>query len=225
MPEEVLAKAFDPFFTTKPAGQGTGLGLSQVYGFVTQSAGHIRLKSEVGRGTTLRIHLPRVQADAPSLAKSETGVCGPAGAELILVVDDEPAVLEFSSTALAELGYRVLSAGDPAAALDLLRQHRDINLLFTDVVMPGVSGPQLATSARALHPQLKVLFTSGYTRDELGHNSLQSPGVHLLNKPYSLDVLARQVREVLDEPVTATTLTSRSALDGGTAKRPAAGGE
>lgn len=202
MPAEVLAKAFDPFFTTKPAGRGTGLGLSQVYGFVTQSAGHVRLESELGRGTTIRIHLPRVlQADStPVVATSGGDACGPVRAELILVVDDEPGVLEFSSTALAELGYRVLTAGSPAAALDLLKQHREVDLLFTDVVMPGASGPQLAAAARVLSPQLKVLFTSGYTRDEMGHNGVQDPGVHLLHKPYSLDALARQVRAVLDEP-------------------------
>lgn len=201
MTPEVLAKAFDPFFTTKAVGQGTGLGLSQVYGFVAQSTGHIKLASDPGRGTTVRIYLPRLTQveDLPVPAPSPSPSTE-VRQELVLVVDDEPAVLEFSSTALAELGYRILTADSAATALKILQARQDIDLLFTDVVMPETSGHQLAQAAKALHPQLKVLYTSGYTRDEVMQDGALDQGIHLLAKPYSIDEMAKRVRLVIEEP-------------------------
>ncbi|MGN7837305.1 PAS domain-containing protein [Stenotrophomonas sp. 22385] len=201
MSQEVIAKAFDPFFTTKQVGQGTGLGLSQVYGFVKQSAGHVKLCSEVGHGTTVKLYLPRLLAEAALVDTPITsGTTLPAGSrELILVVEDEPAVRQFSVEALTALGYEVLSADGAAAALDLLDGHADIALLFTDVVMPEVNGRQLADQALRRRPGLKVLFTTGYSRNALERDGVIDPGVQLIGKPFTVDTLATRVRAVLGE--------------------------
>ena len=200
MTEQVTAKAFDPFFTTKEVGKGTGLGLSQVYGFIKQSGGHVKIYSEPGVGTTIKVYLPRlvgsVEAEpsegiAASLARGE-------GDELILVVEDEPSVRQFSVDALTELGYRVVEADNAERALALLDQHRNITLLFTDIVMPDTNGRKLADEARRRRPDLKVLFTTGYTRNAIVHNGVLDPGVDLIGKPYSVDELAKKVRDVLD---------------------------
>ncbi len=177
MAEDVIARAFDPFFTTKEVGKGTGLGLSQVYGFVKQSGGHVAIYSEPGEGTTVKVYLPRLvgsEEDAPTdKAASEL----PLGSvqEVILVVEDEPAVRQFSVDALAELGYRVLEADGAAAALRLLGAHSEIELLFTDVVMPDVNGRKLADEARRRRPDLKVLFTTGYTRNAVVQTECSMP--------------------------------------------------
>ena len=206
MPAEVVAKAFDPFFTTKPAGRGTGLGLSQVYGFVRQSGGQIRIESEVGVGTTIRIHLPRFvgsQTLAPEpLQKKGIPAKLPAGrpAEIILVVEDELRVRQLSVEALRDLGYTVIHAG---SALDGLREidaHPNVTLLFTDVVMPDVNGRRLADEALRRSPDLKVLFTTGYTRDAVVRNGVLEPGVNLITKPFTVAELATRVREVIDGP-------------------------
>ncbi|NIJ69975.1 PAS domain-containing protein [Xanthomonas sp. 60] len=200
MSAEVMAKAFEPFFTTKKVGQGTGLGLSQVYGFVKQSSGHVRLSSTEGQGTTLRVYLPRLLDEVRPVAVTQ----GPAaasvrgGAELILVVDDEPAVRQFSIDALTELGYPVVAAENAAGALRLLDEQPGIVLLFTDVVMPEVNGRQLADAARHRYPDLKVLFTTGYSRNALVHDGVLDSGVQLIGKPFTVEALARRVREVLD---------------------------
>ena len=167
MPEEVIAKAFDPFFTTKAVGKGTGLGLSQVYGFIKQSDGHVKIYSEPGHGTTIKIYLPRLDA-APveELARPEPSAAVPeAGRRTILVVEDEPGVRAFTTEALSELGYTVLAADGGAAALRILDAHPEIDLLFTDVVMPDMNGRKVADEARVRRPDLKVLFTTGYTRN------------------------------------------------------------
>ena len=195
MPPEVMAKAFDPFYTTKKVGKGTGLGLSQVYGFVEQSAGHVRMSSDVGQGTVVQIWLPRLEGGVELAAPAEAdATASPTGhQELILVVDDEPAVRQFSTDALTELGYRVLAADGAARALQLLDAHPDIVLLFTDVVMPEVNGRQLAEQALKRRPDLKVLFTTGNSRNTLVQDGVLAPSVQLIGKPFTVDALATRV--------------------------------
>ncbi len=200
MSPEVVAKAFDPFFTTKDVGRGTGLGLSQVYGFVKQSGGHVKIYSEPGEGTVVKIYLPRLVGISPESLVAETPADVPGGdiQEVVLVVEDEPAVRQFSVDALSELGYRVLEADGAAAALKLLDAHPEIALLFTDVVMPEVNGRKLADEAMKRRPDLKVLFTTGYTRNAVVHHGVLDAGVHLIGKPFTIEELAARVREVLD---------------------------
>ena len=200
MPEAVIAKAFDPFFTTKAVGKGTGLGLSQVYGFVKQSGGHVKIYSELKQGTTVKIYLPRLVAADAAAASVAISRHEPLGGmqELVLVVEDEPAVRQFSTAALVELGYRVLEADGAEAALRVLDAHPEIVLMFTDIVMPGMNGARLAEAALLRRPDLKVLFTTGYTRNAVVHNGVVDPGVELIGKPFSIEQLAAKVRKVLD---------------------------
>ncbi|MBM0205642.1 response regulator [Micromonospora sp. STR1s_5] len=200
MPQEIIAKAFDPFFTTKEVGKGTGLGLSMVYGFVKQSGGHVKIYSEVGHGTTLKVYLPRFSGLESDTDYELDDADVPLGEEqeVVLVVEDEPAVRQFSLDALSELGYRVLEADGAGSALRILEAHPEVALLFTDVVMPDVNGRKLAEEARLRRPDLKVLFTTGYTRNAIVHNGVLDPGVQLIGKPYSVEQLAAKVREVLD---------------------------
>lgn len=204
MTPEVMEQAFEPFFTTKPRGEGTGLGLSMAYGFVKQSGGHIRLYSEAGHGTTVRIYLPRSFAAASSEPERKAAPAA-GGSETVLVVEDDEAVRAAVAAMLSELGYRVLQAGDGDEAMRLLERSErgDINarfdLLFTDVVMPGeISSTELARRAKLHYPQLAVLFTSGYTQNAIVHGGRLDPGVQLLSKPYRREELARKVRQVLD---------------------------
>jgi signal transduction histidine kinase len=200
MTPDVLAKAFDPFFTTKEPGKGTGLGLSQVYGFVKSSGGHIKIYSEPGEGTTVKIYLPRAEAPEVEIDLDQAGrflVPGDTH-ETILVVDDEDAVRHFAVEALSELGYRVLEASTARAALDLLAARPEIVLLLSDVVMPDVNGRKLADQARGLRPDLKVLYMTGYTRNAVVHNGVLDKGVHMIGKPFTLDELAAKVRGLLD---------------------------
>jgi len=200
MDRATVEHAFEPFFTTKPVGKGTGLGLSQVYGFVKQSGGHVKIYSEVGVGTTVRIYLPRltaaVEADAAAAPPpAPRGV----GQEKILVLEDHDDVRAHSVEVLRELGYLVLEAGDGPTALSLMASHGDFDLLFTDVVLPGgMSGAQVAAEAKARWPGLKVLFTTGYARNAIVHHGRLDIGVHLLTKPFGYDALANKVRQVLD---------------------------
>ena len=200
MTSEVIARAFDPFFTTKAAGVGTGLGLSQVYGFVKQSDGHLKVYSEVGQGTTVKIYLPRFvgQLEAipalPMRAEMQPG----RPEEVVLVVEDEERVRELAVATLRELGYSVIHAHDAISALRQLDAHPEVTLLFTDIVMPGVNGRKLADEAVRRRPDLRVLFTTGYTRNAVVHNGVLDAGVDLLGKPYGLDQLAAKVRDVLD---------------------------
>lgn len=201
MPQEVVARAFDPFFTTKEVGRGTGLGLSQVYGFVKQSGGHVRIYSEVGEGTTVKVYLPRLLGAVEEVAGVAMDETLPRGEsqELILLVEDEPGVRQFSFDALSELGYRVLEADGAAAALTLIDAHPEITLMFTDVVMPEVNGRKLADAARKRRPGLKILFTTGYTRNAVVHNGVLDPGVHLIGKPFTVEELASAVRRAIEE--------------------------
>ena len=197
MDSEVAALAFEPFFTTKPVGQGTGLGLSMAYGFVKQSGGHIQLASEPGKGTSVSIYLQRIDAVsrtvvAPRLEEAERG------SEIILVVEDDPDVRMTAVSTLKQLGYKVLDADDGQAALGIVQSGVHIDLLFTDVVMPGpVSSTELAALAQRTLPGLCVLFTSGYTRNALSTDGRLDPGIELLSKPYRHEQLATRIREVL----------------------------
>jgi CheY-like chemotaxis protein len=200
MPPEVADRVFEPFFTTKPIGQGTGLGLSQVYGFVKQSSGHVRVYSEVGRGTTIKIYLPRFHGeDAPEDAPDRQAALAGSAGETILVVEDEALVRAFSCEVLRELGYRVLEAGDAETALRLLAPEERVDLLFTDVVLPGGrTGRELADEAVRRVPGIKVLYTTGYARNAIVHHGRLDPGVRLLTKPFAFEDLATQVRDALD---------------------------
>lgn len=200
MTAEVIAKAFDPFFTTKGVGKGTGLGLSQVYGFIRQSGGHVKIYSEPGHGTTIKLYLPRYWGeDAPVDTRRPAGpVRGGHAGEVILVVEDEARVRAFTADALRELGYTVLQAESGAAALAVLESGQPVSLLFTDVVMPAMTGKQLAERALALQPGLRVVYTSGYTRNAVVHNGVLDPGTSFLAKPFNLEQLAAKIREALD---------------------------
>ena len=200
MSAEVIAKAFDPFFTTKGAGKGTGLGLSQVYGFVRQSGGHVKIYSEPGVGTSVKIYLPRLygEAAATEQAKRLSSVHRGSRSEVVLVVEDDERVRAVSVEALKELGYGVVEAAGPSEALRLLDEGQQVTLLFTDVVMPDMSGRQLADRARVKRPALEVLYTTGYTRNAIVHNGMLDPGTHLLTKPFSIEELAAKVRKILD---------------------------
>ena len=200
MTQEVQAKAFDPFFTTKDVGQGTGLGLSQVYGFVKQSRGHVKIYSEVDEGTTIKIYLPRLHAEHE--IESTVEVAAPVrgrASEMILVVEDDEDVRASTTEMLRDLGYTILEAANALNGLKLIENHPEIRLLFTDVGLPGgMNGRQLADEARRRRSKLKVLFASGYARNAIVHDGRLDPGVELVTKPFTQDVLAARVRDILD---------------------------
>jgi signal transduction histidine kinase/ActR/RegA family two-component response regulator len=200
MTPEVMGQAFDPFFTTKPPGKGTGLGLSQVLGFVKQSNGHVKIYSEVGRGTTVKVYLPRFTGEGPTAVPVDEGVQSPLGQreELILVVEDDAGVRNLSVEALRELGYSVIHTGSPGEALREIERRPEITLLFTDIVMPEMTGRDLAEKAQALRPGLKVLYTTGYTRNAVVHNGIVDIGTAFLPKPFIIDHLAFKVRQTID---------------------------
>jgi PAS domain S-box-containing protein len=207
MPPEIIAQAFEPFFSTKPEGKGTGLGLSMVYGFVKQSGGHVRIYSEVGTGTTIKLYLPRVDQREDVLVSSDSAAIA-GGAETILVAEDDSEVRLTVVETLRDLGYRVLTANDAASALTVIESRVAIDLLFTDVVMPGtLKSPELARKAKERLPGVAVLFTSGYTENAIVHGGRLDLGVELLSKPYSREMLARKFRQVMakkDLPVKRT---------------------
>lgn len=203
---EIKEKIFEPFFTTKEQGRGTGLGLSLVYGFVQRSGGHIKIYSEAGKGTSIRIYLPR--SDKDTIEETGTPViqsAPPTGNETILVVDDEEALLEVAETYLTRLGYKVLTAISGSDALNILYKHQDIDMLFSDIIMPGkINGYQLATSCREKYPSIKILLTSGFTKEREKYEGGGSPFLNtlsknILNKPYNQDELAQAIRDVLDK--------------------------
>jgi signal transduction histidine kinase len=199
MSADVAARVFDPFFTTKPTGKGTGLGLSQVYGFVKQSRGHIKIYSEPGSGTTVKVYLPRLVADAKDIKRTtpEPMRTGDRN-EIILVVEDDPLMRRLATEALHELGYTVFDCDGAANALATLDRVTDVKLLFTDVVMPDINGKKLADEAVRRRPGLKVLFTTGYTANAVVHGGVLDTGVNFISKPFTLDQLAAKVRTVLD---------------------------
>ena len=202
MSKEVAARAFEPFFTTKAEGQGTGLGLSQVFGFIKQSDGHVKLYSESEQGTVVKLYLPRDVADAPpddepppSESRAPVG-----NGETVLVVEDDAQVRSYSTEAVSELGFRVLAAADAEEALRLLDRNPEIAVLFTDVGLPGMNGRRLAEEAVRRRSELKLLFTTAYARNAIVHHGLLDRGVHLLPKPFTFDALARKLREVVGRP-------------------------
>ncbi len=209
MPPDVVNRAFDPFFTTKGVGKGTGLGLSQVFGFVKQSRGHVKIYSEPGEGTVIKMYLPRfygAEGGASDYASATpTDLPRAQGEEIILVVEDEDRVRHMSVDSLRELGYTVVQAADAAQALSVLAIQPRIDLLFTDIVMPDMNGRILADKAREQRPGLRVLYTTGYTRNAIVHNGMLDPGVAFLAKPFTLDQLAEKIRQVLGEDRAAPT--------------------
>ena len=198
MSREIIERAFDPFFTTKRAGQGTGLGLSQVYGFVKQSGGHVKIYSEVGEGTSINIYLPRLAGSAQTVTEAVAAPRVAERGETILVTEDDAEVRGYVMETLEGLGYNVLGAPAAEEALRLIGNGAKIDLLLTDVIMPGANGRKLALEAQERQPSLKVLFMTGYSRNAIVHRGRLDPGVALLQKPLSSDMLAATVRRVLD---------------------------
>jgi CheY-like chemotaxis protein len=202
---EILDQVFDPFFTTKPPGEGSGLGLAMVHGFIKQSGGHVRIYSEEGRGTTVKVYLPRYvgeeEVSAAPAGKIEDLSPIPRAKpnESILLVEDNAGVREYARDILLELGYGVREAASEQEALRLVAKKPHISLLFTDVVLGDSNGRVLAEKLRRIYPGLLVLFTTGYTRNAIVHQGRLDPDVHLLNKPFTQHELARKVRELLDE--------------------------
>jgi CheY-like chemotaxis protein len=200
MTPEVQARAFDPFFTTKPMGQGTGLGLSMIYGFVRQSGGQVRVYSEVGKGTTMCLYFPRYGGTVP-----EDGAEGPAEkagsgtGEVVLVVDDEATVRMLIAEVLGEAGYTIIEAGDGPAAMKVLQSDRRLDLLITDVGLPGgMNGRQVADAARLARQDLKILFITGFAENAAVANGDLDPGMEILAKPFAMSTLAGRVRDMLD---------------------------
>ena len=200
MSAETIERAFDPFYTTKPLGEGTGLGLSMIYGFVRQSGGQVRIYSEVGQGTTMCLYLPRAHADEERDGDGGggTGPLEAGGGETVLVVDDEPAVRLLVVDILEDLGYNAIEAGDGPAGLAVIETDQRIDLLITDVGLPkGMNGRQLADAARVHRPELKILFITGYAENAVVGNGHLDPGMHVLTKPFGMDALAARIRDLI----------------------------
>ncbi len=199
MPPDVVARAFDPFFTTKPIGQGTGLGLSMLYGFVRQSGGQVRIYSEPGQGSNVCVYLPRHRGQAvpPEPAAAIAPLHRADHGQTVLVVDDEPTVRMLVTEVLEGLGYLALEAAAGPAGLDILRGAGRIDLLVTDVGLPGMNGRQLADAARGLRPGLKVLFITGYAENALISHGHLEPGMQVLTKPFALDGLAARIKDMI----------------------------
>jgi CheY-like chemotaxis protein len=201
MDAETQARIFEPFFTTKGTGKGTGLGLSTVYGIVKQSGGYVFVYSEPGRGATFKIYLPRIDEAIEGVPTATADPGQPSGTETVLLVEDEPGVRGFVRETLHLQGYRVLEARHGFEALVIATRHQDpIHLLLTDVVMPQMSGRELADQLVSLRKDLRILYISGYTENAVVHHGVLEPGTAFLQKPFTPDVLIRKVREVLDAP-------------------------
>ncbi len=198
MAPEVVDKAFDPFFTTKPIGQGTGLGLSMIYGFAKQSNGHVRIYSEVGQGTTVKLYLPRAPVAAAQEGEQAAAEAPRGRGETVLVVEDEPGVRLLVTEVLDELGYDCIEAADARAAIPILQSERRIDLLVTDVGLPNMNGRQLADIARQARPDLRVLFITGYAQNAAVRGGFLGPGMEMLTKPFALDTLAAKIREMIE---------------------------
>jgi CheY-like chemotaxis protein len=197
-----VARIFDPFFTTKEKDEGTGLGLSTVYGIVKQHKGHVSVYSNLGLGSTFKVYLPRITSPSlPEQPKASTSPIKSHGDETVLVVEDEAIVRDLACELLGILGYTALEAGDPDEAIAVCDQHEGkIHLLLTDVVLPKMDGKSLFDRIAPTRPEMKVLFMSGYTDDAIVHHGVLDRGVHFLQKPFTTEILARKVREALDDP-------------------------
>jgi CheY-like chemotaxis protein len=200
MSAETVEKAFEPFFTTKETGKGTGLGLSQVYGFMKQSGGHVKIYSERGDGTTIKLYLPRHDGDDATIPQSDEGGSDRGNGETILIVEDDDGVRQYASEILRDLNYQILEARDSATALRLLDADKPFDLLLTDVVLPGKNGRELATEIERRRPGIKVIFMTGYSRNAIVHHGRLDRGTELITKPLIEGVLARKIRQVLDGP-------------------------
>jgi len=200
MPPDILSRVFEPFFTTKELGQGTGLGLSQVYGFIKQSGGHIKIYSEVGHGTTVKLYFPRIRGSAAEEIDEGDGLLlGGEHMETILLVEDDSDLRTYVSDILTGLRYRVIAAPNANAALEILKDGKTtVDLLLTDVIMPGMNGRELATEALKSRPDLQVIYMTGYSRNAVVHQGRLDDGVNLLQKPVSQGELATRVRVALD---------------------------
>ncbi|MBM0207177.1 response regulator [Micromonospora sp. STR1s_5] len=199
MPPDVIKRAFEPFFTTKPLGQGTGLGLSMVYGFARQSEGHLKIYSEEGKGTAVKIYLPRHRGAAE--AEDEGGRFAPPlrsdAGETVLVVEDDPVIRDLVVEVLQELGYRTLEASDGVAGLRFLQSRERVDLMVTDVGLPGLNGRQLADQARETRPDLKVLFITGYAENATVANGFLDSGMEMITKPFAIETLVTKVNAML----------------------------
>ncbi|AHE57199.1 hypothetical protein NX02_28085 [Sphingomonas sanxanigenens DSM 19645 = NX02] len=200
MSQDVIAKAFEPFFTTKPLGQGTGLGLSMIYGFARQSEGYARIYSEVGKGTTVKLYLPRWRgaAEGDEVEPAMT-VPGAEDGETVLVVEDEAVVRGLIVDVLGELGYNAIEAADGPRGLEILQSRQRIDLLITDIGLPGLNGRQVADGGRAIRPGLKILFMTGYAENAALASGFLEPGMAMITKPFAMDVLANRIREIIEE--------------------------
>ncbi|TBR28330.1 MAG: response regulator, partial [Reyranella sp.] len=201
MDAETVARAFEPFFTTKPIGQGTGLGLSMIYGFARQSEGHVEIESEPGRGTIVHLCLPRFEGEASDEAAPDATRAVPAETgETVLVIEDEPVVRGLVVEVLADLGYRAIEAADGPQGLEIVQSPQRIDLLITDVGLPGLNGRQVADAARALRPDLRVLFMTGYAENAVLAAGSLEPGMTLITKPFTMEAVATRVREIIEAP-------------------------
>jgi len=199
MSPDILKRVFDPFFTTKPIGQGTGLGLSMIYGFVKQSRGHIRLESEPQAGTTVTLFLPRRHGSVAKRADITSTPAPTQGAgETVLLVEDDPSIRLLVTEVLQELGYASLEASDGDAALEVLRSGGRLDLMITDVGLPGINGRQLADIGREHRPGLKVLFLTGYAEHATSRSNFLAPGMEMMTKPFAIADLARKIREMIE---------------------------
>jgi CheY-like chemotaxis protein len=201
MSADTIARAFEPFFTTKPIGQGTGLGLSMIYGFARQSDGYAKIYSEIGKGTTVKLYLPRHRGPteeddlAPTITQAHAAEAG----ETVLVVEDEPVVRGLIVEILSDLGYQALEAADGPSGLDILQSRRKIDLLITDVGLPGLNGRQVADAARALRPNLKVLFMTGYAENAALASGFLEHGMAMITKPFAMEALVSRIRGILED--------------------------
>jgi CheY-like chemotaxis protein len=198
MSRETIDHAFEPFFTTKEAGKGTGLGLSQVYGFMKQSGGHVKIYSEPGEGTTIKLYLPRREGDEADISSDSSEGSDRGQGETILIVEDDDGVRQYAAEILRDLNYQIIEAKDSATALRLLDAEKQFDLLLTDVVLPGKNGRELADEVERKRPEVKIIFMTGYSRNAIVHHGRLDAGTELIPKPLIERSLARKIRQVLD---------------------------
>jgi CheY-like chemotaxis protein len=196
MPPKMLSHVFEPFFTTKAAGRGTGLGLSQVYGFLKQSGGHVNIYSEEGHGTCIKMYFPRAYAAATSLAAEEPSAVVSGNGQHVLVVEDDADVRQFVSETLRDLNYDVVAKDSGETALEHLHGGSRVDAIITDVIMPGINGRQLADAVQSISPETKIIFMTGYSRNAIVHHGRVDPGVILLQKPFSREELSSKINSL-----------------------------